>query len=631
MSLEQELFTSQVARGEIPTRSVRRLHSGLPSTKFIAPYQAPGISSTPIPFWSILQMEDDIFNVALHSTRRMCTHCSSIFPITCDVSTLQSAILQDWSDQFARIYFGGPQEVREWAASQGLQTQRTSPLFDRIGDAIPVDATSVTPDALLRLREILAGGLRLPGSTVWVSDSIRTTAYSANGFCVVCGIDGEPLTRVTLRSRLNTELNENTLNSDSCLSRLIGDKTLTFLLNTPFSTLRSASPLPISSLADALTQVQLGELSLFSTSDEVGESGCALAYIASELSRDASPAVTILDAPFCGMSYADAHSLALFLNSQSTSRLLVVFGAGPTCETDEKLAAKVKASTILESPWLTLKVGASPSSTEIVVSIGETPITIFSAARNRSTPFLRSLRALPPDLGTPQVEVIDPHRRSTTSLVVDDLGWYEGFCKIFAASHAARVNGFTPQAFKRTTTRSDALVCRGCKGFGVFLERIDHSIINSGPCPTCQGHRFADKVAQIQFRGRTVWEVLSGSVEANRALIRTIPRATPLLNLIEIVGLTYLPLGLPSELLTESERILLQCAVAAIPPSNGSRRLVFCRHPLSTLSSREWWALLRLVDSTDSKKVRWCFESDDPGLIPRKRLPTIPQPPPHKV
>ena len=87
-------------------------------------------------------------------------------------------------------------------------------------------------------------------------------------------------------------------------------------------------------------------------------------------------------------------------------------------------------------------------------------------------------------------------------------------------------------------------------------------------CERCGGSRFDRETLEIQWRGRSVGDVLAMNVEEAVEFFAAHPRIRRPLQLLADVGLGYLTLGQPSPTLSggEAQRIKLVTELARLTP-----------------------------------------------------------------
>jgi excinuclease ABC subunit A len=101
--------------------------------------------------------------------------------------------------------------------------------------------------------------------------------------------------------------------------------------------------------------------------------------------------------------------------------------------------------------------------------------------------------------------------------------------------------------------------CPTCKGEGfVCVELLFLPSVNA-PCQTCQGTRYNAKTLEIQYRGKSIADVLGLTVDAAWDFFADEPSLVRPIETLREVGLGYLRLGQPATELSsgEAQRIKL--------------------------------------------------------------------------
>ena len=79
------------------------------------------------------------------------------------------------------------------------------------------------------------------------------------------------------------------------------------------------------------------------------------------------------------------------------------------------------------------------------------------------------------------------------------------------------------------------------------------------PCEICHGQRYNREALEIEYKGKTIAEVLNMTVDEARDFFGNIPRVQRKLQTLQDVGLGYIRLGQPATTLSggEAQRIKL--------------------------------------------------------------------------
>lgn len=161
------------------------------------------------------------------------------------------------------------------------------------------------------------------------------------------------------------------------------------------------------------------------------------------------------------------------------------------------------------------------------------------------------------------VEFVDqnPIGKSTRSNPATYLKAYDEIRQLFASQQGAKQMGFPASYFSFNTEGGR---CEECKGEGVINVEMQFMADIQITCEACHGRRFKPEVLEIEYRGKSIFDVLEMTV--NQAIeffseikgtdeARIVKRLKPL----QDVGLGYIKLGQSSSTLSggENQRVKL--------------------------------------------------------------------------
>lgn len=190
--------------------------------------------------------------------------------------------------------------------------------------------------------------------------------------------------------------------------------------------------------------------------------------------------------------------------------------------------------------------------------------------------------------------------RSTPALY---LGIFDTIRDFFGFTKEAMAAGLTPSAFSFNSGQGR---CDRCSGLG--FEKIEMQFLSDLflRCPECDGQRYQQRVLNIYYRGKNIHDVLEMTASEAIEFFKDGPKAAAItqpLQLLTDVGLGYLKLGQPVNLLSggESQRLKLAARLAGQEP--GEALLIF-DEPTTGLHIDDINTLLkvfqRLVDEGNS-------------------------------
>jgi len=175
--------------------------------------------------------------------------------------------------------------------------------------------------------------------------------------------------------------------------------------------------------------------------------------------------------------------------------------------------------------------------------------------------------------------------------------------EVFAQTPEARSLGYQPGRFSFNVRGGR---CEACQGDGMKLVEMHFLADVLVPCEVCQGKRFNEATLRVQFKGKSIAEVLDLSVREAMDMFQNHKEVLRILRTLDDVGLGYLKLGQPSPTLSggEAQRIKLSRELARV---GTGRTLYILDEPTTGLHFEDVKKLLtvldRLVDAGNSVVV----------------------------
>jgi excinuclease ABC subunit A len=187
--------------------------------------------------------------------------------------------------------------------------------------------------------------------------------------------------------------------------------------------------------------------------------------------------------------------------------------------------------------------------------------TLYPLAANRLNG--ASLEAAPHD-GVEGLELFDkvvdidqsPIGRTPRSNPATYTGLFTPIRDLFAAVPEARSRGYGPGRFSFNVKGGR---CEACKGDGLIKVEMHFLPDVYVQCDVCKGRRYNRETLDIRYKGRTIDEVLTMTVEEALAFYAPVPPLRRKLETLADVGLAYLQLGQSATTLSggEAQRVKL--------------------------------------------------------------------------
>ena len=135
-------------------------------------------------------------------------------------------------------------------------------------------------------------------------------------------------------------------------------------------------------------------------------------------------------------------------------------------------------------------------------------------------------------------------------------GLFTPIRELFAATPHSRERGYSPGRFSFNVRGGR---CEACQGDGLIKVEMHFLPDIYVPCDVCKGKRYNRETLEIRYKGKTIDEVLSMTVEEAAAFFEAIPVVRRKLETLLDVGLSYLTLGQSATTLSggEAQRIKL--------------------------------------------------------------------------
>jgi len=156
------------------------------------------------------------------------------------------------------------------------------------------------------------------------------------------------------------------------------------------------------------------------------------------------------------------------------------------------------------------------------------------------------------------VEMIDqnPIGKSSRSNPVTYIKAWDHMRDLYASQPLSKMRGFQPKHFSFNV---DGGRCDACKGEGEKIVEMQFLADVHLTCEVCGGKKFKEEVLEVQYKGKSVYEVLEMSVDEAIAFFADEKSIANALQPLSDVGLGYVKLGQSSDTLSggEAQRVKL--------------------------------------------------------------------------
>ena len=149
-----------------------------------------------------------------------------------------------------------------------------------------------------------------------------------------------------------------------------------------------------------------------------------------------------------------------------------------------------------------------------------------------------------------------PIGRTPRSNLATYTGLFDSVRKLFAATKKARARRYDAGRFSFNVAKGR---CPTCEGEGFVMVELLFLPSVYAPCPACHGSRYNPETLEIEYRSKTIADVLDLTVDAAWDFFADEQHVCRSLRVLREVGLGYLRLGQPATELSggEAQRIKL--------------------------------------------------------------------------
>ena len=133
--------------------------------------------------------------------------------------------------------------------------------------------------------------------------------------------------------------------------------------------------------------------------------------------------------------------------------------------------------------------------------------------------------------------------------------------QLFANTQEARYRGYGPGRFSFNVKGGRCETCEGDGQLKIEMQFLGDIYIT---CETCRGTRFNDPTLEVEYKGKTIAQVLAMTMDEASEFFRNVPAISKKLETIKKVGLGYIKLGQSAPTLSggEAQRVKLATELA---------------------------------------------------------------------
>lgn len=182
-------------------------------------------------------------------------------------------------------------------------------------------------------------------------------------------------------------------------------------------------------------------------------------------------------------------------------------------------------------------------------------------------------------------------------------GLFTPIRELFASLPEARMRGYSPGRFSFNVKGGR---CEACQGEGIIRIEMQFLPDVYVPCEVCKGKRYNREALEIQYKGKSIADVLNLTVAEARTFFENVPAIRNKLETLHDVGLGYVRLGQPATTLSGGEAQRVKLATELSRRATG-RTLYILDEPTTGLHFVDVQRLLqvlnRLVDAGNTVLV----------------------------
>lgn len=135
-------------------------------------------------------------------------------------------------------------------------------------------------------------------------------------------------------------------------------------------------------------------------------------------------------------------------------------------------------------------------------------------------------------------------------------GVFDDIRDVFASTTEAKVRGYKKGRFSFNVRGGR---CEACRGDGIIKIEMHFLPDVYVPCEVCKGKRYNRETLEVQYKGKSIADVLDMTVDEALVYFENVPRVARRLGTLQEVGLGYMRLGQPATTMSggEAQRVKL--------------------------------------------------------------------------
>lgn len=169
---------------------------------------------------------------------------------------------------------------------------------------------------------------------------------------------------------------------------------------------------------------------------------------------------------------------------------------------------------------------------------------------------------------------------------------------LYSELSESKARGYAPGRFSFNVKEG---CCSGCEGMGQVRIDMDFLEEQWTTCEQCEGKRFDEETLQIRYKGQSIADILSMTVNEAHLFFAAHPSITRKLQLLQQVGLGYMRLGQPSTTLSGGEAQRVKLAKELSKLATG-RTLYILDEPTTGLHFHDIDQLLKVLHTLVDRK-----------------------------